>query len=126
MKTSIINKGNTAINVTELSIGIVGVENRIILSTDFKGDILQPGQGYESGVNTVELLETLKGHTRRKTKIKIYAQARDILGVIYKGKTATIDFISLQEDVKYQSDLYRENTYLIANDRLNVFNTKKI
>lgn len=125
-KVSFYNTGATAINVSDLSIGIVGNTKRLFLSAEFSEGVIQPGEGYSTGGNAVGIYEALKGIYGLDSKVKIYPKVTDSIGNIYKGKKMTLDLQSLREDLKFQYQLYDLNPQTIEEENKKIFNTKKI
>lgn len=123
---SFYNTGATAINVSSLSIGVAGSTKRLLLSTDFSGGVIQPGEGYSSGGSAVGTYKALVSNYGFKNKIKIYPKVTDSIGNIYKGKKITLNLNLLKKELAYQSQLYGLNSQTVENDNKTLFNTKKI
>lgn len=123
---SFYNTGATAINVSSLSIGVAGSTKRLLLSTDFSGGVIQPGEGYSSGGSAIDTYEALLRNYGLKNQIKIYPKVTDSIGNIYKGKKITVNLNLLKNELAYQSQLYGSNPQAVESDNKTLFNTKKI
>lgn len=123
---SFYNTGATAINVRSLSIGIVGNSKMLLLSMEFLGGVIQPGEGYSTGKSAVGIYEALVDIYGSDNKIKIYPKVTDSIGNIYKGKKIKLDLKSFREDLKFQYQYYGLNPKAVDAEDKELFNTKKI
>ncbi|KAA8347380.1 hypothetical protein FE418_07265 [Leuconostoc mesenteroides] len=123
---SFYNTGSTAINVRSLSIGIAGNAKTLLLSMEFLGGVVQPGEGYSTGNNAVGIYESLTGIYGPNKKIKIYPVVTDSIGNIYTGKRITLNLKSMKEDLKFQYSYYGSNPQAAKKEDEELFNTKKI
>ncbi|WP_273712017.1 hypothetical protein [Leuconostoc mesenteroides] len=123
---SFYNTGATAINVRSLSIGIVGNSKMLLLSMEFLGGVIQPGEGYSTGKSAVGIYEALVNIYGSDNKIKIYPKVTDSIGNIYKGKKIKLDLKSFREDLNFQYQHYGLNPEAVEAEDKELFNTKKI
>ncbi|MGX6988561.1 hypothetical protein [Leuconostoc fallax] len=125
-KVSFYNTGSTAINIRSLSIGLVGSTKMLLLSMEFLGGVIQPGEGYSTGCNAVGVYKTLKDIYGPNKKVKIYPKVTDSIGNIYTGKVISLSLKSMREDLKFQYQYYNLNPQAANAENEELFNTKKI
>lgn len=123
---SIHNYGQVAVNVSELGIGVSGTTKRLLMSLDFNGGVIQPGQSISTSRSAVDIYDGLIRASNGSKQVNIYGRVTDTLGRVFSGKKQKFDLVQLKNEVEYQRKSYEQHKELVELDKEIKFHTTKV